>query len=161
MLLTDRLFHSGRPCVYLPRTICFSYILYISNEYINIRVSFRIPHQPFRRRNILAQLRHAGVMCKVHIARLSVTVLRHNHHSQVFRRILAYRFRPDACQRRAIEQHHHIRILLDGAALAQIAQDRTAEGASVATPVQLAQVCATSCSRFRFFWSDFISQSCR
>ncbi len=48
----------------------------------------RIPHQPFRRRHILAQLRHAGVMRKIHIPRLTVAVLRHDYHTQTLRRYL-------------------------------------------------------------------------
>ena len=78
-------------------------------------------------------------MRKVHITCLTVTVLRHHHHSQTLRRILAYRFCLDARQRRAVKQHHHVRVLLDSPAFTQVAQDRTAERPSVASPVQLAQ----------------------
>ena len=127
MLRTDRLFHRCRPCVYPVCTVCFFIFSYISNEYIIIGLLFRVSHQPFRRRNIFAKFRHAGVMRKVHISCLTVAVLRHHHHSQTLRRILAYRFCLDTRQRRAVKQHHHVRVLLDSPAFTQVAQDRTAE----------------------------------
>lgn len=117
-------------------------------------------------------------MMEIDFTGFAITVLGYDDDTQAIGGISTLLIDGLAVEGRAAKQHYHIRILLYGAALAQVAQGGAMVYATVARPVQLAQqqygdiqllgqqlalrlACATSCSRLRFFWSLLMSHSCR
>ena len=111
-------------------------------------------------------------MMEIDFTGFAITVLGYDDDTQAIGGISTLLIDGLAVEGRAAKQHYHIRILLYGAALAQVAQGGAASptaasmvssgaSSSLASSFALRLACATSCSRLRFFWSLLMSHSCR
>lgn len=78
-------------------------------------------------------------MMEIDFTGLAITVLGYDDDAQAIGGISTLLVDGLAVEGRAAKQHHHIRILLYGAALAQVAQGGAMVYGTVARPVQLAQ----------------------
>ena len=100
---------------------------------------FRILLHPLHGGHIIPHSCHGGVVPEVHVARLPVAVLGHNGYPQTVGGESALLVGMQPRQRRTIQEQHHVGILLDAPALAQVGQHGPLVGPVLRLPVQLAE----------------------
>ena len=106
---------------------------------INFHPSLCIPRQPLQWWYVVHQFCHALVMMEIDFTGFAITVLGYDDDTQAIGGISTLLIDGLAVEGRAAKQHYHIRILLYGAAVAQVAQGGAMVYATVARPVQLTQ----------------------